>query len=133
MIPSSCHYWFVTTLNTRELINSSDSEAMIYVLLGSLGLTMSSFQSEFYSLTCSFSQLGSSISCNLPMQSSHASCQCFLKWLNGKVFQHMLKLQYKLATKHWHCNICKGVVALSIMITNLSISFSLLQLRKILL
>lgn len=34
----------------------------------------------------------------------------------------MLKLWCKLATKHWHCNICTGVVTMSIMISNTAIS-----------
>lgn len=92
---------------------------------------MSSFQSEFYSLTSSFSELAGSISYNLPAQGSHASCQCSLEWLNGKVCQCMLKLQCKFATKHWHRNICEGVVTISITISNTSISLPLLQLRKI--
>lgn len=43
------------------------------------------------------------------------------------------KLQCKFATKHWHCNICKGVIIMSITISNIAISFLLLQLRKTLL
>ena len=111
-------------------MNSSVSEAMIYILFGSLGPVMSSLQSEFYGLTSSFSQLAGSISYILPTQGSHASCQHSLRWPNGKVYQCMLKWQRKLAAKHWHCNICKGVITMSITISNNAISFPLFQWRK---
>lgn len=117
-------------MNTRELMNSSVSKAMIYILFGSLGPVMSSLQSEFYGLTSSFSQLAGSISHVLPTQGSHVSCQSSLRWLNGKVYQCMLKRPCKFATKHWHCNICKGVVTISITISNTAISLSWFQRKK---
>ena len=117
-------------MNTRELMNSSVSKAMIYILFGSLGPVMSSLQSEFYGLTSSFSQLAGSISHILPTQGSHVSCQSSLRWLNGKVYQCMLKRPCKFATKHWHCNICKGVVTISITISNTAISLSWFQRKK---
>ena len=43
-------------MSTRELMNSSVSKAMIYILFGSLGPMMSSLPSEFYGLTSSFSE-----------------------------------------------------------------------------
>lgn len=115
-------------MTTRELINSSVSEAMIYILFGLLGPVMSSLQSKFYGLT-SFSQLAGSISYILPIQSCHASCQCSLEGLNGEVHQCMSELQWECATKHWHHNICKRVITMWITVSN-TISLPLLQLRR---
>lgn len=117
-------------MSTRELMNSSVSKAMIYILFGSLGPMMSSLPSEFYGLTSSFSQLAGSISHVLPTQGSHASSQPSLRWLNGKVYQCMLKRPCKFATKHWHCNICKGAVTISITISNTAISLLWFQQKN---
>lgn len=81
-------------------------------------------------VTSSFAQLtGNSSSCLLPHRALRppVNVHSMTKWQGVSVH---VKLWCKLATKHWHCNICRGVVTVSIMISNTAISLPSLQLRE---